>query len=94
MAIDTAAKRSASATYGTPWMAGTRIPSGASTAADRGATLGAWYFAYIPAVDYVTTRLTLVGTSIQRLSITGQSEQRLSVAGQSAERLALIGSSP
>jgi len=35
------------------------------------------------AVDYVTTRLTLIGTSLYRVSLDGTSEQRITLIGSS-----------
>lgn len=46
------------------------------------------------ATDYLTTRLTLIGTSRQRFDIVGISQERLTLRGQSAERITIEGSSP
>ena len=45
-------------------------------------------------VQILTTRLTLLGTSVQRMAVGGTSLQRKTVLGTSAERLELEGSSP
>jgi len=45
------------------------------------------------AVDVITTRLSILGTSQQRLNLLGTSQQRLSLASTSQQRLTLKGSS-
>jgi len=93
MAIDTEEKRYASLTFGHCLNAGTRIPSGTSTAARRGAALALYYIEGGTAVENVTTRLTLIGTSRKRLSINGTSRERMTISGTSSKRLTIEGSS-
>jgi len=69
MAIDTLLKRRAAIDFGLP--SGTRIPSGTSTAFERGTTLGLYYIEPSQAVDALTKRLILTGTSKLRYTFIG-----------------------
>jgi hypothetical protein len=82
MAIDTAEKRYASLTFGHCLNAGTRIPSGTSTAARRGAALGLYYIESA-AVDYLNPQpRRLIGT-LSGLSLNGTSTTQSRLVGTS-----------
>ena len=69
MAIDTPLKRRAAIDFG--FSSGTRIPSGTSTAFERGTTLGLYYIEPTESQDAITKRLILTGTSKLRYIFIG-----------------------
>ncbi len=71
MAIDTLAKRYASLTFGSAGRAGTREPTGSSSAFRRAAAIGGYYQEPVEAAGVVTARLTLYGTSQRPLTLMG-----------------------
>jgi hypothetical protein len=69
MAVNSPLKRRAVLGFGFP--TGTRVPSGTSTAFERGASLGLYYIEPSTATDALTKRLTLTGTSKHRYMFVG-----------------------
>ena len=75
MAIDTLEKRYASLTFGAAGRAGTREPTGSSSAFRRSAALGGYYQEPVVATGVATRRQTLLGTSLIRHVLKGSSPQ-------------------
>lgn len=71
MAIDTLAKRYASLTFGNPGRAGTREPTGSSSAFRRTAAIGGYYQEPGASVALETVRHVLYGTSLERHTLRG-----------------------
>ena len=95
MALDTKEKRANVIGVGRPWMRD-KLPVATPDEQWRiasGNAYGGNALSAAAVVDYVTTRISLVGTSRERHTIRGAALTRVSVVGTSAERHTLTGSS-
>lgn len=89
MAVDTASKRSAALSYGVAHRAGTRPPSGAVGAFERGALLGCYYIdaaAIAPNDGWIVGSRSRLGIPQDRARVWyGEGRQRVWIAPEKAE---------